>query len=121
MSNWQRKLGLSIGPGGELVPDEASEPSSDLSADQVVAILSTEVGQSYKAAGPDGVWDRGNVAKPPKVVKVNFGNGFEPAVAVPQDTGGYMVYLGPFTLENIPTPDRLFLFHSGRYFYIEGL
>ena len=82
-------------------------------------LLKTEVGNQMKANW-DGAWDRCDVGEV-TVVKVNRGAGFEDALVVaPKSISqGYMLYFGPYALENLPTQDTILLFYCNEAVYIE--
>jgi hypothetical protein len=87
------------------------------SAKRIVQILEQERGQDFKANWT-GVWDR-NRSENARVVTINRGSGFEEAVAVDANLG-MMIYMGPFSIEEMPTPKTMFLFNCDSAFFVKG-
>ena len=93
----------------------ASQP---VKARKLVELLLTQRGSTAKANWT-GAWDRVEVDGA-KVVTVNRGKGFEDAVAV-STAGGHMVYMEPFTVENMPTAGEMLLFHCTDGLFVKWL
>ena len=89
-----------------------------IDAGEVVKILKDEKGQPFKANWT-GAWDRATAGNA-RLVTVNRGGGFEKAAAVDAE-GGTMVYMGPFSVEAMPTGQDMFLFYCDDGLFLKGL
>lgn len=94
-----------------------------LTALEVYDIISDDLkfeGHIMLKANWTGAWDKVDHGDAVKLIKINAGLGLQSAVAV-HTNDGFMIYLGPYMLESLPTEEELFLFYCEEGMYISGL
>jgi len=95
----------------------APQQEHRLNAQDIVDVLSQEIGEPFKAQWGLG-WDQAT-AERATVGRVNRGQGLVEVVAVKLAEGpGHMIYFGPFSTEAYPTDATMFLFYCSDAIYI---
>lgn len=88
-------------------------------ATEVAEVIRNERGQPFKADW-HGATDEFDSQGSADVVWINDGRGFQPGVQVVHEDFGTMYYVGPFKIEQMPTRERMFIFHCAGAMLVRG-